>query len=140
MDLELSGKVGLISGGSKGIGKAVAWEFAREGMDVVICSRHQESLEAAARDIARDTGQRIIPITADTTDQRSVAQLVASTLETLGRIDVLVNNAATPGGLVRGALSDAAEEALLDDINTKVVGYLASIMGSATCSLLALKK
>jgi NAD(P)-dependent dehydrogenase (short-subunit alcohol dehydrogenase family) len=48
---------------------------------------------------------------------------VASTLEALGRIDVLVNNAATPGGLVRGTLSDAAEEDLLDDINTKVVGY-----------------
>jgi NAD(P)-dependent dehydrogenase (short-subunit alcohol dehydrogenase family) len=123
MDLELSGKVALISGGSRGIGKAVAWEFAREGMDVVICSRSREPLEAAAHDIAQDTGQRIIPMTADTTDQRSVAQLVASTLEALGRIDVLVNNAATPGGLVRGTLSDAAEEDLLDDINTKVVGY-----------------
>ena len=123
MDLELGGKVAIISGGSQGIGKAVAWEFAREGMDVVICSRSQAPLEAAAHEIALDTGRRIVPITADTTDRDSVAQLVAKTMETLGRVDVLVNSAATPGGLVRGALSDAAEEDLLDDINTKVVGY-----------------
>ncbi len=81
MDLELSGKVALISGGSKGIGKAVAWEFAKEGMDVVVCSRNQEPLEAAAHEIALATGQCVLPITADITDQQSVAQLVASTLE-----------------------------------------------------------
>lgn len=123
MDLELTGKVALITGGSQGIGKAAAMELAKEGVDVVICARNQGPLEAAANDVALATGRRILPITADTTNPASIAALVQSTLNEFGRIDILVNNAATPGGLVRGALSDAKEEELLDDINTKVVGY-----------------
>ena len=127
MDLELTGKVALITGGSQGIGKAAAMELAKEGVDVVICSRNQGPLEAAANDVASATGRRILPITADTTNQASIAALVQATLNDFGRIDILVNNAATPGGLVRGALTDAKEEELLDDINTKVVeGLFAS--------------
>ncbi len=126
MDPELTGKVALITGGSKGIGKAVALELAKEGVDVAICSRTREDarmLEAAAKDVAQATDRRIIPITGDTTEQNSVAQVVQSTINALGRVDILVNNAATPGGLVRGPLADADEGELLDDINTKVVGY-----------------
>jgi NAD(P)-dependent dehydrogenase (short-subunit alcohol dehydrogenase family) len=123
MDLELTGKVAIVTGGSQGIGKAVAYELAREGVDVAICSRSREPLAAAAKEVAQATGRRILPVVADTTDAASVEQLVQSTLTALGRIDILVNNASTPGGLVRGALADANEKDLLDDINTKVVGY-----------------
>jgi len=124
MDLELTGKVALITGGSRGIGKAIALALAREGVDVAICSRSREALEVAARDVAQATDRRIIPLPADTTNEASVAQLVQATVNALGRVDILVNNAATPGGLVRGALADADEHELLEDINTKVVGYL----------------
>jgi NAD(P)-dependent dehydrogenase (short-subunit alcohol dehydrogenase family) len=123
MDLELTGKVAIVTGGSRGIGKAIAQELAREGVDVVICGRQRESLEAVARELAQVTDRRIVPVPADTTDWGAVQRLVDTTVSTLGRVDILVNNAATPGGLVRGELAQAREEELLADINTKVVGY-----------------
>lgn len=123
MDLELKGKAAIVTGGSRGIGRAIAVELAREGVDVVICGRHLETLESVAREVAQATDRRVLPVSADTTDWASVRRLVDTTLATLGRVDILVNNAATPGGLVRGALAEADEGALLDDMNTKVMGY-----------------
>ncbi|MGH8055896.1 MAG: SDR family NAD(P)-dependent oxidoreductase [Candidatus Entotheonellia bacterium] len=123
MDLELAGKVAIVTGGSRGVGKAIAKELAREGVDVAICARSRGALEESASELARDTGRRIIPVPADTTSRESVEQMVKETVAALGRVDILVNNASTPGGLVRGSLADATEDALLEDINTKVVGY-----------------
>ena len=123
MDLELAGKVAIVTGGSMGIGKAIAMELAREGVDVVICARRQEVLEQAASDLARETERRIVPISADTSKRESVERMVDAAMAAMGRIDILVNNAAVPGGLVLGPLSEASEDALLEDINTKVVGY-----------------
>jgi NAD(P)-dependent dehydrogenase (short-subunit alcohol dehydrogenase family) len=124
MDLELAGRIAIVTGGSRGIGRAIAQELAREGVDVAVCARHRESLDETAKALAKATGRRIVPIVADTTNWESVTRMVEATLAQLGRIDVLVNNASTPGGLVRGALADADESALLEDINTKVLGYL----------------
>jgi NAD(P)-dependent dehydrogenase (short-subunit alcohol dehydrogenase family) len=124
MDLELTGRVAIVTGGSRGIGRAIAQELAREGVDVAICARQRESLDETAKALAKATGRRIVPIVADTTNWESVTRLVETTLAQLGRIDVLVNNASTPGGMVRGALAEADESLLLEDINTKVVGYL----------------
>lgn len=123
MELDLNGKVAIVTGGSKGIGKAVARELAQEGVNVVICSRTRETLEAAANELAQATGRRILPVTTDTTNRASVEQMVKTTMTELGRVDILVNNAAAPGGLVRSDLAEADEDALLEDINTKVVGY-----------------
>jgi NAD(P)-dependent dehydrogenase (short-subunit alcohol dehydrogenase family) len=124
MDLQLAEKVAIVTGGSRGVGKAIALELAREGVDVVVCARQKAALEETAKAVAQATGRRIVPITADTTSWESVSRLVEATLAELGHIDILVNNAATPGGLVRGALAEADEAALLEDINTKVVGYM----------------
>jgi len=124
MDLGLTGRVAIVTGASRGIGRAIAGELAREGADVAVCGRNQETLDEAAQALAKDTGRRIVPVVADTTKWESVARLVDSTLTQLGRVDILVNNAATPGGLVSGPLADADEAALLLDINTKVLGYL----------------
>ena len=123
MDLELTGKVAVITGASRGVGKAIARELAKEGVDVAICARHREALEEAAGELEQETGRRILPVPTDTTNWESVRRMVETTAVTLGRVDILVNNAATPGGLVRGALADASDEALLEDIDTKVVGY-----------------
>src|SRR5215468_1254602 len=123
MDLELTGKVAVITGASRGVGKAIARELAKEGVDVAICARHREALEEAASELEQETGRRILPVPTDTTNWESVRRMVETTVVTLGRVDILVNNAATPGGLVRGALADASDEALLEDIDTKVVGY-----------------
>jgi NAD(P)-dependent dehydrogenase (short-subunit alcohol dehydrogenase family) len=124
MDLGLTGRVAIVTGGSRGIGRAIAGELAREGADVAVCGRNREALDDAAQALAKDTGRRIIPIVADTTKWESVTRLVDTVVGELGRVDVLVNNAATPGGLVSGPLAEADEAALLEDINTKVLGYL----------------
>ena len=124
MDLELTGRVAIVTGASRGVGKAIAQELALEGVDVAICARNRETLEATAKMLADATGRRIVPIVADTTSSESVKRLVETTRAQLGRIDILVNNAATPGGVVRGPLAEADEKALLEDIDTKVVGYM----------------
>jgi len=124
MDLGLTGRVAIVTGGSRGIGKAIAGELAREGADVAVCGRTRETIGQAAEALAKDTGRRVIPVVADTTKWDSVTRLVETVVNQLGRVDVLVNNAATPGGLVSGPLADADEAALLEDINTKVLGYL----------------
>lgn len=123
MELDLSGRVAIVTGGSRGIGKAVATELAREGVAVAVCARHYDVLEDAAKTIEKETGSSILPVKVDTTNGSSVHKMVEYTVKTLGKIDILVNNAAVPGGLVQGPLEDSDEEALLEDINTKVVGY-----------------
>ena len=123
MDLELAGRVAIVTGGSRGIGRAIALELASEGADLVICARQREVLDEAARALEKESGRRVVPVVADTTKGESVARVVDAALA-LGRIDILVNNASTPGGMVRGPLAEADERILLEDIDTKVVGYL----------------
>jgi len=124
MDLGLAGRVAIVTGGSRGIGRAIAQMLASEGVDVAICARQRQALDEAAKALAQDTGRRVIPIVADTMSSESVAHLVDATLTAFGRLDVLVNNASTPGGMVRGPLAEADDKTLLEDIDTKVVGYL----------------
>jgi NAD(P)-dependent dehydrogenase (short-subunit alcohol dehydrogenase family) len=124
MDLELTGRAAIVTGGSRGIGRAIAKVLASEGVDVAICARQRQPLDDAAKALSQDTGRRIIPIVADTTSSHSVAELVDATLKAFGRVDVLVNNASTPGGMVRGPLAEADDKTLLEDIDTKVVGYM----------------
>ena len=124
MDLGLTGRVAIVTGGSRGIGRAVARELALEGVDVAICARQRQVLDEAAAALARETGRRIVPIVADTMSSESVAHLVDATVAALGRVDVLVNNASTPGGMVRGPLAEADDKTLLEDVDTKVIGYL----------------
>ena len=100
MDLELTGKKAIVTGGSVGIGKATARELAKEGVDVLICARRQDILEQTASELAAETGRKIIPVVADTTSTESVNAMVARAVEELGGVDILVNNAAAPGGFV----------------------------------------
>ena len=124
MDLGLAGRVAIVTGGSRGIGRAIARELAAEGMDVAICARQRQALDETATALVQETGRRIVPIVADTMSSESVAHLVAATVSALGRVDVLVNNASTPGGMVRGPLAEADDKTLLEDVDTKVIGYL----------------
>lgn len=123
MDLELVGKIAIVTGGSLGIGKVVAETLSREGATVVVTSRRREVLEAAATEISGRTGGEVMALTSDTTSTDSVRELVAACADRLGGVDILVNGAAAPSGLVRNAVEEADPELLLDDINTKVVGY-----------------
>jgi NAD(P)-dependent dehydrogenase (short-subunit alcohol dehydrogenase family) len=125
MDLELTGKRAIVTGGSRGIGKAIARQLAAEGVDVAIAARNREPLEATAREIAAATGRRVVPITADMGDDAAVEALVAAAVRELGGIDILVNDAAAPGGTVPSAkIEQVTGENLLFDVNVKVAGYL----------------
>jgi NAD(P)-dependent dehydrogenase (short-subunit alcohol dehydrogenase family) len=126
VDLDLRGKVAFVTGGSMGLGEAIALELAREGVDVAIVARRLIELNKAAdaiRQVVGTQGGRILPVVADTTDMAAVEAAVEQTVSTFGRLDILVNGAAHPGGLVRSEIEQASAEGLLDDIDIKVVGY-----------------
>ena len=97
MDLELRDKVALVTGGNRGIGKAVAWQLAKEGVDVALVARDRAALEAAAAEIARATERRVKGYVADTGDDAAVRAAVAQALGDFGRVDILVNCAAAVG-------------------------------------------
>jgi NAD(P)-dependent dehydrogenase (short-subunit alcohol dehydrogenase family) len=127
MDFQLKGKAAFVTGGSMGIGKAAALELARLGVDVAIAARRLPLLEEAAGEIRQRAGAeagRVLPVAVDTTDMASVEAAIAQAVSTFGRLDILVNGAAHPGGLVRADLAGADPEGLLQDIDIKVVGYL----------------
>ena len=124
MDLELEGKTAIVTGASRGIGKAVARELALSGCNVVIYARTPEDLELAARELSQETGRKVVGITADTTSRPDVDRMVEEAAQVLGRIDILVNNAAAPGGIAWGPLATISDDDVLEDLNTKVVGYL----------------
>ena len=125
MDLELKGKKALVTGGSRGIGKAIAWELAREGCSVAICARNMPALEKTAEEIGKDTGREIVPIEADTGDTESVVKMVALANFSLPGIDILVNNAARPLGRSPVPGIEGVSDAMFnDDVNVKVLGYL----------------
>ncbi|HUJ21312.1 MAG TPA: SDR family oxidoreductase [Bryobacteraceae bacterium] len=89
--MQLEHKVAIVTGGSRGIGKAIAAAFAREGATAVICGRKQASLDAAAKEL----GSRVVPLACHVGKPDELAQLVDRVVGDFGRIDILVNNAAT---------------------------------------------
>jgi NAD(P)-dependent dehydrogenase (short-subunit alcohol dehydrogenase family) len=125
MDLELAGKTAIVTGGSRGIGKAIARELAGEGVDVAIVARSSADLKQTAAELAEATGQRIVPIVADTGDDASIKAMVEQAAIALGHLDILVNCAAQPGG--QGPvpkLGDVTDDLFWSDVNVKVMGYL----------------
>ncbi len=125
MDLQLTGKRAIVTGGSKGIGKAVARTLAAEGCEVVVASRTASTLEETADEISAETGRRVVPITVDTGEDASVRALVAQATEALGGVDILVNSAARPlGQSAPPKLADVTGKLFWDDMNVKVLGYL----------------
>jgi NAD(P)-dependent dehydrogenase (short-subunit alcohol dehydrogenase family) len=125
MDLQLMGKRAIVTGGSRGIGKAIALALATEGVDVAVVARNAGSLEQTASEIAAKTGSRVVGITGDTGNDESVKKMVAEAVSQLGGVDILVNTAAKPGG--QGpipTLKDITAEAFNEDMNVKVMGYL----------------
>jgi len=124
MNLELTGKKALITGGSRGIGKAIARELALEGVDVAIAARGMEALTETARELSAETDAKIVPVTLDTSDGQSIIDGVAATNAELGGIDILVNNAAVPGGGPAPNLDSITLEAFDADMHVKVLGYI----------------
>src|SRR5256712_1536668 len=126
MELGLRGKHAVVTGGSKGIGKAIARELAREGVDLAIVARSRAPLEATARELDAETGRRIIPLVADVTSKEQVDRPVAQAAERLGGLHILVNSGSAPGGsaTATGPIESVVDEDLLHDFNVKYVGAL----------------
>ena len=123
MDLELRGKVAVVTGASRGIGKAVAHSLLNEGCAVAICSRNAERLDAAAGDLSK-IGPRVIGVPTDVTDEAAVGRFVGATVEAFGRIDILVNNAGTH---LRGTVETTTAAILDRQLRDKVFGFFAMI-------------
>ena len=92
---DLTGRVAVVTGGSKGLGKAMARGFAQAGADVVISSRHTDELEKALPEILDGTGRRGLIVTVDLSKRSDAERLAKTALEQMGRVDILVNNAGT---------------------------------------------
>ena len=116
MDLHLKGRVALVTGGSQGIGKAVAAMLAQEGASVVIAARGTELLEKVAAEV-RASGGKIHAVAADVSQAADCERLVAETIKTFGRLDILVNNAGTSA---TGEFESVTDEAWQADFNLKL--------------------
>ncbi len=121
MELGLTGKVALVTGASRGLGRAIAEALAREGCDVVAAARSAEALKALAETLARDTGRRVVPSIADLSEPEGVALAVATAEREFRRLDILVNNA---GATRRGDVFALTEADWQDGFALKFFGYV----------------
>jgi 3-oxoacyl-[acyl-carrier protein] reductase len=121
MDLALRGKTAVVTGGSLGIGRAVALELAQEGVAVAILARDATRLTEAASDIARRSNGHCVAVPADLADAAQLDAAMARARELLGPVDILVNNA---GATPMGRIGDTPDETWMKSINLKLMGYM----------------
>ena len=121
MNLELSGKVALVTGGSQGIGRAVGIGLAAEGARVTLCARNVNALDSAAAAAKAAGAGDVFAISADLSRLEEVTRVVQATRDRFGRIDILVNNA---GAIRGGAFLEIPDEQWLGDWSLKLTGYV----------------
>ena len=121
MDLKLKGKTALITGGSEGIGKGIARTLAREGVDVAICARRKEPLEAVANEISKETGRKIVAIAADLRKDADAKNFIEQGVKALGRVDIMINNAGSAAG---GVIEHLTEDDWEKGLQLKFMGYV----------------
>ncbi len=126
MDLELKGKRALVTGGSRGIGKAVARALAQEGVDVALLARNPQTLAEAASELAAESGRKVVGVSADTTQDAQTQAAIAEAVRLLGGpIDILVNAAAEPAGFAAPPkLAEITGDYFHAEMDTKVMGYI----------------
>lgn len=124
-NIDLTGKVALVTGGSRGLGRAMCLGLAEAGADVIVVSRKLENCEVVAEAI-RDKGRRALPLAAHVGRTEDLDAVIAASHEAFGQIDILINNAGM--NPVAGELSELQPELFqkLFDVNTKGPWYLAS--------------
>jgi 3-oxoacyl-[acyl-carrier protein] reductase len=120
MELGIGGKRAIVTGASKGIGRAIALELAREGVAVAICSRHEDELRRAAEEV-RSLGGPVFALTADVTDPEDVHAFVARSAAELGGIEFLINNA---GGARPGTFATLTDEDWQADVMVKLFSMI----------------
>lgn len=119
MDLGLTNKVAMVSGGSQGIGKAAALLLAAEGAQVAICGRSGEALQEAAREIKTETGADVLTVSADFSIAQDIERFVTGTVEHFGGADILVNSV---GSSTFGSFDQVSNQVWERDFNLKVMG------------------
>lgn len=119
MDLGLSGKVAIVTGGSEGIGKGIALRFLEEGAKVAICARRDDVLQAAAEELRAFTGGEILAVAADVTKPETLTSFANEVAQHFGHIDVLVNNA---GRSATSAFDELTDDAWYADLDLKLMG------------------
>lgn len=120
MNIDLSDKRVIVTGASRGIGRAIALAFAAEGAQVAICARTQDAVDAAGKELQRNA-KAVIARAVDVTDTPGVNQFVGEVAEEWGGVDVLVNNAGQGRG---GNLDTLTPEAILEHANILQMGHL----------------
>ena len=120
MDLGLSNKVAIVTGGSQGIGKAAALRLALEGAKVVICARRMNMLFQAAKEIKELCHGRgdILPVEADVTKDADIRRVISTTIDTFGGLHILVNNA---GKSAASSFETVTDEDWRSDIDLKLL-------------------
>jgi 3-oxoacyl-[acyl-carrier protein] reductase len=121
MELGISGRNALITGGSQGIGRACAEALAEEGANLVVVARDAERLATASREIASNQSGRVIPIAADLTVANEVERVFKEAENSLGQIDILVNNA---GSAPLGFIGDLGDDVWQSCFDLKLMGYV----------------
>jgi NAD(P)-dependent dehydrogenase (short-subunit alcohol dehydrogenase family) len=121
MELGLAGKVAIVTGGSKGIGRATALGLIAEGASVLVCARGQEALDEVVSAVGSASRERIAAIAADLTDGAAIKRVVAHCVEQFGRVDILINNA---GSARPGEFLKLDDHAWIDDWQLKFFGYV----------------
>jgi 3-oxoacyl-[acyl-carrier protein] reductase len=121
MDLGLRERVAIVTGSSRGIGKAIASGLAKEGAKVTIGARNMKTVNATAREITSSTGTDVLPIRVDLRERDDIASMVAKTVETFGRIDILVHNTGGPPSKLFSETSDGDWDRAIDSLLRSVV-------------------
>jgi len=124
MDLGLAGRNAIVTGGSKGLGKAITAELMAEGASVVICSRHARELEATAAELTKtapDGAGTVYALPCDVTDPDQVARFAGAAADALGGLDILVNNA---GGAMPGQFGTLTDDDWHADIEVKLLAQI----------------
>lgn len=111
---KLSGKVALVTGGSKGLGLAMALGLAQAGADVAINSRHRDELDRAVAEIGEKTDTRVHGVTADLFSRRETVELAQQACAEMGRVDIIVNNAGTNIPAAADEIQDADWDRLIE--------------------------
>jgi NAD(P)-dependent dehydrogenase (short-subunit alcohol dehydrogenase family) len=121
MELGLEGKIAIVTGGSKGIGRATALALLNEGASVLICARSQQNLTETLTAAGQKVRERLDAVAADLMQAAAIKRVVARCIERFGRIDILVNNA---GSARPGDFLELTDEAWVDDWTLKFFGYV----------------
>jgi len=117
MLIDLSGRTALITGGSRGIGRAIAERLGRSGADIAILARRQDQIDQTVAELSGVVAGRIVGLACDVTDSSAVESCLATIRNTLGEVDILVNNA---GSSQRGPFLEMTRQHLADDFELKV--------------------